>query len=93
MVTMNSVTLLAAQLNEDITTIDLHCGNAVSSALDILERDIYRSYQNGDMYCRVVHGIGTGTLATATRNALTKNPLVADWHPDENGGATYVFFS
>ena len=89
---MDSATLFAAQLNQDIYTIDLHHIESMQSALEVLERDLYGAYKMGEPYCRVVHGIGTGKLASAAQDALEKNPLIAEWKKEESGGSCLVVF-
>ena len=88
---MDSTTLFAAELNQDIPTIDLHHAGDVQRALDQLERELFlfsKEYPS----CRVIYGIGTGVLARAVEDALEKNPLVGEWKRENTGGSSIVVF-
>ena len=89
---MDSATLFAAELNPNIATIDLHHTGTVADALEQLERELFLFYQNGEPYVRVVYGIGTGKLASAVQEALTKNPMIGSWEKEENGGSCIAVF-
>lgn len=87
---IDSATLLAAQLNDRITTIDLHEAGSIADALLQLDQGLYSISQNGDQYCRVIHGIGTGRLEQAVHESLAVNPMVA--HVEKESGSCLVFF-
>lgn len=80
----------AASIDAHIYEIDLHDTTFVQEALDILERELFYCYKDRHPYCRVIHGIGTGTLMKAVHEAITKNPLVTAWQ--QEGGSTLVSF-
>lgn len=81
----------AANISPTLPTIDLHYSGSVSDALEKLEKGLSNFVQM-EQYCRVVHGIGEGVLATAVHESLNKNPLVAEWREEENGGSCIVLF-
>ena len=75
-----------------MTTIDLHNSELVTSALEILERELYRHFLAGEKIVRIIYGIGEGVLAAAVYDALKKNPLVRQFVEDEAGGSGLVYF-
>ena len=84
--------LFAAQLNQDIPTIDLHGVGDVQSALEQLEMKLFSFYNEGQQYGRVIHGIGTGALAKAVHGVLDKNPMIRQWREEETGGSCIILF-
>lgn len=70
-------TFFAADIDENIHTIDLHHTSTVHQALEQLERELFFCHQKQTPYLRVIHGIGKGILANAVHQALDKNPLIA----------------
>ena len=89
---MYSDKFFAAEINPHTVTIDLHESYTIVDALEQLEKELFLVFNRGEKYCRVVHGIGTGRLADAVHEALTKNPLVLDWQESEQGGSCLVIF-
>lgn len=90
---MSESVLHFAQFNEDIPIIDLHVFHSIHEALDELENTLFslcKGKNQGDVYCRIIHGIGSGVLADAVHNALKKNPLVEEWMEEETGGSCVV---
>lgn len=87
----NDIKFFSASINPSLPTIDLHNSGSVSEALEKLEKGLSIFVQN-EQYCRVVHGIGEGVLAAAVHESLNKNPLVAEWREEENGGSCIVVF-
>lgn len=84
--------LLAAEIDTNAPTIDLHNAHNVQDALDLLERELFLSVQRGVQYCVVVHGIGEGKLMAAVHGALSKNPMVHEFQKMNHGGSTIVVF-
>ncbi len=84
------IAAFAASLHGDLPTIDLHGITPVQRAIDRLERDLYRFYENGDKTCRVIYGIGEGVMAKHVQAALDKNPMVHEWHHEQTGGSCIV---
>ena len=80
----------SASIDPSISEIDLHGISIVTEALDTLERELFREYNVGTKYCKVIHGIGTGELCKQVHEALEKNPMVREYRQD--GGATIVLF-
>lgn len=67
--------LFAAEIDSQISSIDLH-GMRVHEALDELHPFLAECVAYGDRYCEVVHGIGTGRLASAIQEDLARLPSV-----------------
>ncbi len=82
--------LLAAQLDAKAPVIDLHQTDSVAGALELLERELFSLYKEGESYCRVVHGLGDGVLSKAVQETLQENPLVAQWEVELHGGSCVV---
>ncbi|MBT3418927.1 MAG: Smr/MutS family protein [Candidatus Magasanikbacteria bacterium] len=80
----------AAEIDHNISTIDLHNTTEVFSALEQLERELFLFGKSEMRYCRVVHGIGKGVLANAVHDALIKNPMVHEYKCV--GGSCLVLF-
>jgi len=70
--------------------INLHQTATISDAIFLLERELFHISQKGYRECRVIHGIGTGTLAKAVHESLTKSPMIKSWAEEENGGSCVV---
>ena len=87
-----NIKLFAASLDHKIYTIDLHSFLDPASALEKLETELYRAQKLGQRYCRVVHGIGEGILASKVQDNLSQNPLVKAWKLEESGGSCVVVF-
>jgi len=84
---------LSASIDPHIEVIDLHNTHSVSSALDLLETELYNIAQKTDArYCRVIHGIGEGILKREVLLYVKKHPLVVDAKVDDHGGSTIVLF-
>jgi dsDNA-specific endonuclease/ATPase MutS2 len=90
---MSNLKIFSAQLDKNISEIDLHTEQSLYSAIEKLDSELYSLYKSGVQYCRVVFGIGTGTLKQTTLQSLQKNPLVETMEMDENGGSIIVIFS
>lgn len=84
----NSAAFFGASLDEYAPTIDLHTTTNITDAINMLDRGLYREFQNEATYVRIIHGIGEGKLAKAVHDALEANPMVRDWKQEEHGGAT-----
>ena len=85
----NYFRLLAARLDPNIAVIDLHQAGTIPAAIEQLERELFLLYKEGKLYCRVVHGIGTGALAAAAPRVLPGHTLVKVWEC-EDGAACLV---
>ncbi len=70
--------------------IDLHHASTITDALEQLEHELFLVYMNKLGECRVIHGIGTGALAQAVHEELSKNPMVRQWREEEHGGSCRV---
>jgi len=68
--------IFAAQLNNDIPTLDLH-GLYPDQALEKLELFLFENYLEGDeKIVRIVYGGGTGKLGELVRGCLEQHKLV-----------------
>lgn len=65
-----------ADQNPDTIELDLHSRDSLEAQHDI-DQFIDRSYMAGDRVVKVIHGIGTGTLAKIVPEILKNNPYVA----------------
>jgi len=81
---------LSASIDTNIPEIDLHECSSVSDGLEMLEQGLYAFSKDGDRYCRVIHGIGSGVLASSVQDELKNHPLVADFKVDDHGGSCTV---
>lgn len=70
--------LYFSQFRDDIPVIDLHGIASTQEALDRLETDLFLFQQSGEKECKIIYGIGIGTLQNAVRTALEKNPMVGE---------------
>jgi len=91
---MNSLeeSFFAASIDQNLAEIDLHGIANIILAIEQLESQLFLLFQDKVVYCRVVHGIGTGALASAVHEALEKNPMVRGWKEGESGGSCIVIF-
>ena len=80
----------AAEIDSHIASIDLHGSFTITDALEQLEKELFFLSQRGERYCTVIHGIGTGRLASAVHERLEKHPLVVGWQESESGGRCLV---
>ncbi|PIZ95823.1 MAG: hypothetical protein COX80_03300 [Candidatus Magasanikbacteria bacterium CG_4_10_14_0_2_um_filter_33_14] len=71
-------------------TIDLHEFRNPEEALEFLERELYKAYQNSCDFVRVIHGIGSGVMKDRVTHALQNNPQVHEFSLEESGGSTMV---
>jgi len=76
----------------DVPYIDLHGTPFLHDALEQLEKELFFFFQKGEKNVRVIHGIGTGKLADAVHEALTKNPMVVEFAEEQTGGSCIVRF-
>lgn len=82
-----------ASIDPHINSIDLHVTRSVEEAIEKLEKELYKISQKENIrYCRVIHGIGEGILASAVQTYLRKHPMVFSIKQEENGGSTIVLF-
>lgn len=82
----------AAEIDSHIASIDLHGRITLTDALEQLEKELFFLSQRGERYCTVIHGIGTGRLASVVHEQLEKHPLVVVWQESEQGGRCLVLF-
>lgn len=80
----------AAEIDSSIASIDLHGNTNIVDALEQLEKELFFLSQQGERYCTVIHGIGTGRLAAVVHEKLEKHPLVVGWKESEQGGRCLV---
>ena len=71
----NEAKILAAQIAENISQIDLH-GLYPLAAKEKLEHFLFVSYQQKITMMRVVYGLGTGKLCEEILAYLKNHPLV-----------------
>lgn len=82
-----------ASIDPHIDSIDLHATHSVDEAITKLEKELYKiSQKENTRYCRVIHGIGEGILASAVQKYLRKHPMVESLKQEENGGSCIVLF-
>ncbi len=64
-------------------------GKRVEEALPMMEKFLDEAYLAGLKEVRIVHGVGTGTLKKAIREALSTSPMVNSYEepPQKEGGA------
>ncbi|MEK7094824.1 MAG: Smr/MutS family protein [Patescibacteria group bacterium] len=74
------VSLLAAEINPDTETLDLH-GMDKIEAEHAVELFIDRAFTAHTYAVRIVHGVGSGALRDMVRRILDKHPLVEKWRP------------
>jgi dsDNA-specific endonuclease/ATPase MutS2 len=77
----------------NIPTIDLHGTSDVVTGIEQLEKELFSLYNQGNQYCRVIHGIGSGRLADVVHEVLKKNPLIIEWKEEESGGSDIIYLS
>lgn len=82
----------AAEIDSNISIVDLHEFTTIHEALEQLEKELFLLFNNGEKYIRVVYGIGTGRLAKAVHETLSKNPLVDSWKESNEGGSCIIIF-
>lgn len=80
----------AAEIDQNIFEIDLHTSDNIPDATHQLEQELFRSSQNHLLYCKVIHGIGSGRLAEVVHEKLSQNPLVQEWRETPDGGSCLV---
>ncbi|PIR04501.1 MAG: hypothetical protein COV59_00010 [Candidatus Magasanikbacteria bacterium CG11_big_fil_rev_8_21_14_0_20_39_34] len=78
-------------LDKNIIEIDLHGIADLHEALLVLEKELFYVSKSQQRYCRVIHGIGSGRLASGVAEALSKNPMVVEFKTEESGGSCLVF--
>lgn len=89
---MSDSDLFFASLHPHIFRIDLHGISDIVSALEQLEKELFFAFQKGELYCQVIHGIGSGKLAAAVHESLQKHPMVQNFHEAESGGSCSASF-
>ena len=76
--------------------LDLHA-RTVEEAIPLVEEFLHDAYLRGWQRVRIVHGKGTGTLRLEVDRYLSRNSLVARYHPADRfhggSGATEVELS
>ena len=70
--------------------IDLHEFRNPMEALEFLERELYKAYQNKYDFVRVIHGVGSGVMKDRVHEALKNNALVREFSLEDSGGSTMV---
>ncbi len=75
-----------------IPIIDLHGIADPFLALEQLEKELFLFFRKKQRCIRVIHGIGTGRLASLVHEALQNNPLVVKFEEEDTGGSCLVFF-
>ncbi|PIR74938.1 MAG: hypothetical protein COU34_05420 [Candidatus Magasanikbacteria bacterium CG10_big_fil_rev_8_21_14_0_10_43_9] len=84
----------AASLRGDaLPSIDLHHTSSLGAADTLLEQALFAFASQRESVCRVVHGIGNGTMKDVVHDIVEKNPLVEDFQLSSDGGSTIVLLS
>ncbi len=89
---MTSDIFFAPEIDDNIFEIDLHSTDNIVDALSLLEKELFRSSQKKLSYAKIIHGIGSGSLAKAVHQELDKHPLVKNWKETADGGSCIVIF-
>jgi len=89
---MSDDLFFAAEIDGGILVIDLHAADNIPDALEQLEKKLFFLFNNGILYSKVIHGIGSGRLAEAVHEYLDRNPLVKEWRETEQGGSCIIIF-
>ena len=76
---------------QNIPVIDLH-GFQGYEVREKLNFELNRLVVNKCDFCRIVHGVGEGVLATIIEEELSENPLIEAFSRDSHGGSTTVRF-
>ena len=74
------ISLLAAEINPDTETLDLH-GMNQDEAEHAVERFIDQAFMANIYAVRIVHGVGSGTLRNLVYEVLDRSQLVQKWRP------------
>lgn len=85
--------LFAATLSQSLPTVDLHTLGSSLQLESVLHSELYAVYQSGAPVCRIIHGVGTGTLSNLVRKELSSNPIVTKWQAEDSGGSVLVAFA
>ena len=88
----NDAILFAASMDYTLPCIDLHGEEKMTSAIERLEKEVYRFYTEDKRYCRVIYGIGEGKMRKAVINSLSKNPMIKSVLPEDTGGSCIVVY-
>jgi DNA mismatch repair protein MutS2 len=76
----NDAALFAAELSQNIDTLDLHSQDR-ADALQQTGAFLDRAFMEGVKTVRIVHGKGSGILRDAVRRFVQNHPHVAAWRP------------
>ena len=70
--------IFAAQLRDDLPTLDLH-GMYPDQAIDKIESFLFNNFkENDEQVIKIIYGGGTGRLGDKVRNYLDKHSLVKE---------------
>lgn len=83
---------LGASIDPHIPIINLHLAGDLETALNQFERELDKLSRSKVRYCRVIHGIGSGILASAVHKVLVKNKYIFAFTEVEDGGSCLVLF-
>lgn len=75
-----------------VVSIDLHTFADIFEAIEYLNTELYRVYQQGEQYVRIIHGIGEGILKDRVQEELSQNPLIKAFKSEGHGGATIATY-
>ena len=82
--------LYAATINPLLPTIDLHGERFVTDAMEQLEREAFRISQERNTACRIIYGLGEGTMRKAVLDVIIKNPMFGEYIEEDSGGSLVV---
>ena len=88
---MNRIDVSLFEHLQHIPTIDLH-GFRAHEVREKLNFQLNKLVVNKCEFCRIVHGVGEGVLASIIEEELSQNPLVEAFFKDSHGGSTTVRF-
>ena len=76
---------------QNIPVIDLH-GFRAHEVREQLNFELNKLVVNKCEFCRIVHGVGEGVLASIIEEELSENSLIEAFSRDSHGGSTTVRF-
>lgn len=82
----------AAEIDQNISVIDLHVSATIIEALDQMHHELLQEFHRGSKYVKIVYGIGEGKLAGAVHRELSKFPMIQSVKESDAGGSCIVIF-
>lgn len=74
---------------QNIPVIDLH-GLPPRDVEELLHHELHSLHVNKSVFCRIIHGVGSGKLKDIVHEELARNPLIEAFFLDSHGGSTTV---